>query len=79
VQQEHRTIHNSTPEKEAQPAAAATPIDPATVATVSGTVKFDGTAPKASKIDMSQDRMQGHEQLKTLSSAAAIWPMSSCT
>jgi plastocyanin len=40
-----------------QPAAApaATPIDPATVATVNGTVKFDGTAPKAAKIDMSQD------------------------
>ena len=40
-----------------QPAAApaATPIDPATVATVSGTVKFDGAAPKATKIDMSQD------------------------
>jgi plastocyanin len=41
-----------------QPAAsapAATPIDPATVATVNGTVKFDGAAPKASKIDMSQD------------------------
>ena len=36
-------------------APAATPIDPATVATVSGTVKFDGAAPKASKIDMSQD------------------------
>src|SRR5437660_10971198 len=34
---------------------AATPIDPATAATVNGTVKFDGTAPKASKIDMSQD------------------------
>jgi plastocyanin len=39
----------------ASPAPAATPIDPATVATVSGTVKFDGTAPKPSKIDMSQD------------------------
>jgi plastocyanin len=38
-----------------QPAPAATPIDPATVATIDGTVKFDGTAPKASKIDMSQD------------------------
>jgi plastocyanin len=40
-----------------QPAASgpATPIDPATVATINGTVKFDGTAPKASKIDMSQD------------------------
>ncbi len=40
-----------------QPAAApaASPIDPATVATINGTVKFDGTAPKPSKIDMSQD------------------------
>jgi len=39
----------------ATPAPAATPIDPATAAAVSGTVKFDGTAPKAAKIDMSQD------------------------
>jgi plastocyanin len=39
-----------------QPAAQpATPIDSATVATINGTVKFDGTAPKPSKIDMSQD------------------------
>jgi plastocyanin len=37
------------------PAAPATPIDPSTVATVSGTVKYDGTAPKPAKIDMSQD------------------------
>jgi plastocyanin len=36
-------------------APAATPIDPNTVASVSGTVKFDGTAPKPVKIDMSQD------------------------
>jgi len=43
---------NATPE---QQAPAATPIDPATVATVNGTVRFDGTAPKAAKIDMSQD------------------------
>ncbi|HET6178165.1 MAG TPA: hypothetical protein VFE61_14615 [Candidatus Sulfotelmatobacter sp.] len=42
-------------EQPAASAPAATPIDPATVATVSGTVKFDGAAPKASKIDMSQD------------------------
>ena len=34
---------------------AAAPIDPATVATVNGTVKFDGVAPKPVKIDMSQD------------------------
>jgi plastocyanin len=39
----------------AAPAPAPTPIDPATAATVSGTVKFDGSAPKPSKIDMSQD------------------------
>jgi plastocyanin len=50
-------------EAEEQPAApaassaapAATPIDPATVASITGTVKFDGPAPKAAKIDMSQD------------------------
>ena len=45
---------NATEEK-AAPAAPATPIDPATVASVSGVVKFDGAAPKAAKIDMSQD------------------------
>src|SRR6266567_895189 len=39
----------------AAPAAAATPIDPATAASVSGTVKLDGEAPKAANIDMSQD------------------------
>src|ERR1700758_5092699 len=44
---------SNTPTESAAPAA--TPIDPATVATIKGTVKFDGTAPKASKIDMSQD------------------------
>src|ERR1700736_1880241 len=46
---------------EEQPAApspaapAAPPIDPATVAIVVGTVKFEGAAPKPAKIDMSQD------------------------
>jgi plastocyanin len=50
-----------TTSEEQQPASsqmaqpAATPIDPNTVATVSGTVKFDGSAPKPTKIDMSQD------------------------
>ena len=43
----------TSPSSEAKPAAA--PIDPATAATVSGTVKFDGAAPKPAKIDMSQD------------------------
>lgn len=43
-------------ESAAAPAApAATPIDPNTVATVNGNVKFEGTAPKPAKIDMSQD------------------------
>jgi len=46
---------NNAAEQPAQPAPAATPIDPATVATINGTVKFDGTAPKPAKIDMSQD------------------------
>src|SRR5208282_1959549 len=36
-------------------APAATPIDPATTASISGTVSLDGTAPKAAKIDMTQD------------------------
>ena len=42
----------------AKPEAAAAPaakIDPATVAAISGVVKFDGAAPKPQKIDMSQD------------------------
>ncbi len=34
---------------------AATPIDKSTVGSISGTVKYDGTKPKAAKIDMSQD------------------------
>jgi len=39
----------------AAPAATAAPIDPATAASISGTVKLDGAAPKAAAIDMSQD------------------------
>jgi plastocyanin len=48
----------TTEEQPAAPspaAAPARPIDPATAATVSGTVKFEGVAPKPAKIDMSQD------------------------
>ena len=45
----------ATPAVSTPAAAAATPIDPATVASVSGSVKLDGEAPKAAKIDMSQD------------------------
>ena len=45
----------TSPSSEMKPSAMATPIDPATAASVSGTVNFDGPAPKAQKIDMSQD------------------------
>jgi plastocyanin len=43
------------PPSAAAPAAPATPIDPATAAIIVGVVKLDGEAPKAAKIDMSQD------------------------
>jgi plastocyanin len=46
---------NTAAQKEATPAPTSAPIDPATVATVKGEVKFEGTAPKPAKIDMSQD------------------------
>src|SRR5690349_20714288 len=45
----------TSPSSEVKPAGTSTPIDPATAAKIGGTVTFDGTAPKASKIDMSQD------------------------
>src|SRR5580698_10661434 len=45
----------AAPSTASAPAPAATPIDPATAASISGTVKFDGMAPKEAKIDMSQD------------------------
>ncbi len=58
------------PSEQAAPAAqapAATPIDPATVATVSGTVKFEGTVPKPKKIDMSQDpACKGQNETETV-------------
>jgi|SRR5581483_7717001 len=46
---------SNAPEEKAATQQAATPIDPNTAASVSGTVKLDGTAPKPQKIDMSQD------------------------
>ena len=46
----------ATPQAETKAAApVAAPIDPATAATITGTVKFDGKPPKGQKIDMSQD------------------------
>jgi plastocyanin len=57
----------SAPTSESQPTATSTPIDPATAATVSGTVKFDGAAPKPAKIDMSQDpSCKGANQAETV-------------
>jgi plastocyanin len=42
--------------KEAKEASApAAPIDQSTVATINGSVKYDGAVPKPTKIDMSQD------------------------
>src|SRR6201988_25502 len=49
------TEQSTSAPSSAAPAPAATPIDQATVGSVSGSVKFDGSAPKPSKIDMSQD------------------------
>src|SRR3954469_18604902 len=61
------TEQSSNSGEQAQPAAAATPIDPSTVATVNGTVKFDGAAPKPAKIDMSQDpACKGNNQAETV-------------
>src|SRR5260370_35046671 len=45
----------NAPTEQAAPAAAAAPIDPATVPTVKGTVKFERTAPKPSKLTMMQE------------------------
>src|SRR5258708_28875231 len=45
----------NTMSQSAAPAPTAAPIDPASAATLNATVKFDGPAPKASKIIMSQD------------------------
>jgi plastocyanin len=47
------TEESATPATSA--GTAATPIDPATAASVSGTVTFAGAPPKGAKIDMSQD------------------------
>jgi plastocyanin len=49
------TASEESSAKEAKEASAGATIDPNTVATVDGTVKFSGTAPKPQKIDMSQD------------------------
>jgi plastocyanin len=51
--QETNEAPTAAPSSAAQPAA--TPIDPNTVASISGTVKLEGAAPKPAKIDMSQD------------------------
>src|SRR5258707_2543662 len=54
-------------EKQAAPAPAAARIDPTPAATEKGAVKFDGTAPKQSKIDMSQDpACKGSNEAETI-------------
>ncbi len=50
-----KSTEESAAPSSAAPAPVATPIDPATVASVSGTVSLDGSAPKPAKIDMTQD------------------------
>ncbi|MGI9102394.1 MAG: carboxypeptidase regulatory-like domain-containing protein [Terriglobales bacterium] len=58
---------NKPEEKSATSAAPATPIDQSTVGSVSGTVKYAGTAPKPAKIDMSQDpACKGANTVETL-------------
>ena len=44
------TEEATTPATGSKPGMAATPIDAATAASISGTVKFDGAAPKTIKI-----------------------------
>ena len=61
------TEQSTSAPSSASPAPAATPIDPATVGSVSGSVKYDGSAPKPSKIDMSQDpACKGTNEAETL-------------
>jgi plastocyanin len=58
---------SKTETKESQAAGGGQKVDPATAATVSGTVKFDGTAPKPKKIDMSQDpACKGNNETETV-------------
>ncbi len=57
----------TSPTSQAPPAPTSTPIDPATAATVSGTVTFAGAAPKPAKIDMSQDAAcKGNNTVETV-------------
>jgi plastocyanin len=58
---------NKQEQKAATAAAPATPVDQATVGSVSGVVKFAGAAPKPAKIDMSQDpACKGDNSAETL-------------
>jgi plastocyanin len=58
---------NKAEVKAAPVAAPAAPIDPATAGSISGVVKYAGTAPKPAKIDMSQDpACKGSTTVETL-------------
>jgi plastocyanin len=55
-------------EERAEETTEAAQIDPATAATVSGKVNFQGTAPKAARLDMSQDpQCRGTNTAETMS------------
>jgi len=57
----------ATPLVSTAAASSATPIDPATAASISGVVQFQGTAPAAQKIDMSADSgCKGQNQAETV-------------
>lgn len=55
------TSRNNSDEAPASPAQTVSKIDPATVATISGVVKFDGPVPKPHQIDMAQDPACGSQ------------------
>ncbi len=58
---------SATEAKQATASAPATPIDKSTVGSISGTVKYAGTAAKPAKIDMSQDpACKGNNSAETL-------------
>jgi len=60
--------------------STATPIDPATAATVIGVVKLAGEAPKAAKIDMSQDpACKGMNMAENVVATGGTSPMCLCT
>jgi len=52
---EKESTETSAPEETAAPAAAPTPIDQATVGTITGKINFEGAKPKLARLMMDQD------------------------